>query len=858
MDQYYQILQHPYYQGELKKKIIEKLENIIGDPGDSTNPTKTYLITEDSLDIRLLVGKKRKLWQSLIIDRSSTPRGPPGPDNMNDGLRDVTNSIQHGDLPSAQSNLRTLISSLPTGPDKPANRIGALLHGILRIIRGAISRNVSTLTPSEGESVSKNIEEIKTINNSNNPVAPPIPPKPQAVVAAAEAAAAAKAAAVKARPANINAAFVDIPENSISRLATARNNLPAAAAEAEAAAAAEKAKAPVAAAAAAVAPAAPAAAALAGTTMSIDEVLSELYMLHKQYHDKTNLNLPGSIAIAWDIINLASQNLFHLTQTLTFEQKKILATYINIYSNVLVRENNMTSMASFELREAAEAKIGAEEEPAAVHRALPPSSAAASSAAAPPAPVAPVAPALAPKPQPAATPLIPEPLMKLKPPAAPPVAAAEAAAAAKAAAAAPAAAQAPPAGASGAAASGAGAGAASALGAAAAAANTSTPNVDISPRALALQWRQTRNIISPTLTLSDILQILYNPISNVYLHPNSSGAGRVMGIITLLGKKQFEYFYKTVLTVSSADANTYVASVARTAGQSSIDFLNTLVITLHNFKIRSSSLGNLNNQFYTLCRLLVNILISKINNKKNLITNKKLLLSEIRKDISTMTILNSVKTLNSKLVSPTTINYILDYFYHPRQQIGGNPHLTHLKIDEILDNPVFMNELQQKIAEQLDDIRYDFDNARTLLAQNPLATRGDRPLGVAAATSAPVGTAAAPAPAAAPATVPSAEEDLKNKLVERIVAAIDRSPIPIKLEIKQLSFSNVHNILKSSPLLSSLKTSGGSKKKSRTVTIKSDSMPKTVKGLKTRKKLLKKKIRKMNKRIKLNKKRIVN
>ena len=49
---------------------------------------------------------------------------------------------------------------------------------------------------------------------------------------------------------------------------------------------------------------------------------------------------------------------------------------------------------------------------------------------------------------------------------------------------------------------------------------------------------------------------------------------------------------------------------------------------------------------------------------------------------------------------------------------------------------------------------------------------------------------------------------------------------------------------------------GGSKKK-RTVTIKSDAMPKTVKGLKTRKKLLKEKIKKAEKKVKLNKNRVI-
>ena len=49
---------------------------------------------------------------------------------------------------------------------------------------------------------------------------------------------------------------------------------------------------------------------------------------------------------------------------------------------------------------------------------------------------------------------------------------------------------------------------------------------------------------------------------------------------------------------------------------------------------------------------------------------------------------------------------------------------------------------------------------------------------------------------------------------------------------------------------------GGSKKK-RTVTIKSDAMPKTVKGLETRKKLLKEKIKDVEKKVKLNKNRVI-
>ena len=371
---------------------------------------------------------------------------------------------------------------------------------------------------------------------------------------------------------------------------------------------------------------------------------------------------------------------------------------------------------------------------------------------------------------------------------------------------------------------------------------------------MALQWRQTQNILPTPLTLSYILQILHNPINNVYKHPSYSGTGRVMGIITLLGKEQFEYFYKTVLKVTSADANTSVASAAKSVNQTPHEFLKILVSKLDEFKIRSG-LGDLNNRFYTLCQLLVKILISKINNKKNLITNKKALLNEIRMDISDWTILNSVKTLNSKLVSSTTIKDILNHFYPPRPQIGGNPHLTHLKIDEILDNPVFMDALQKKIAEQLEDpsIHYDFDNARTLLARTPLTTRGSSPAGSAAAVAAPapVVTAAPAAPAAAPAATLSAEDDLKNKLVERIVAAIDRKPIEIKLKIGQAV------AIGAAASADATEASGGSKKKSRTVTIKSDSMPKTVKGLKTRKKLLKKKIRKMNKRIKLNKKRII-
>ena len=48
---------------------------------------------------------------------------------------------------------------------------------------------------------------------------------------------------------------------------------------------------------------------------------------------------------------------------------------------------------------------------------------------------------------------------------------------------------------------------------------------------------------------------------------------------------------------------------------------------------------------------------------------------------------------------------------------------------------------------------------------------------------------------------------------------------------------------------------GGSKK--RTVTIKSDAMPKTVKGLKTRKKLLEKKIKDAETKVKLNKNRVI-
>ena len=53
-----------------------------------------------------------------------------------------------------------------------------------------------------------------------------------------------------------------------------------------------------------------------------------------------------------------------------------------------------------------------------------------------------------------------------------------------------------------------------------------------------------------------------------------------------------------------------------------------------------------------------------------------------------------------------------------------------------------------------------------------------------------------------------------------------------------------------------LAASGGSKKK-RTVTIKSEPMPKTVKGLQTRKKLLKKRIKKAEKKVKLSKNRII-
>ena len=49
----------------------------------------------------------------------------------------------------------------------------------------------------------------------------------------------------------------------------------------------------------------------------------------------------------------------------------------------------------------------------------------------------------------------------------------------------------------------------------------------------------------------------------------------------------------------------------------------------------------------------------------------------------------------------------------------------------------------------------------------------------------------------------------------------------------------------------------GGRKKKRTVTIKSESIPKTVKGLKTRKKLLKEKIKKAEKKVQLSKNRII-
>lgn len=51
--------------------------------------------------------------------------------------------------------------------------------------------------------------------------------------------------------------------------------------------------------------------------------------------------------------------------------------------------------------------------------------------------------------------------------------------------------------------------------------------------------------------------------------------------------------------------------------------------------------------------------------------------------------------------------------------------------------------------------------------------------------------------------------------------------------------------------------STGGRKKKRTVTIKSESLPKTVKGLKTRKKLLKEKIKKAEKKVQLSKNRII-
>ena len=158
---------------------------------------------------------------------------------------------------------------------------------------------------------------------------------------------------------------------------------------------------------------------------------------------------------------------------------------------------------------------------------------------------------------------------------------------------------------------------------------------------------------------------------------------------------------------------------------------------------------------------------------------------------------------------------------------GGGPLLTHLKIDDILDNQVFITALELEIKRQLGQVQYEFENARTAAAQQ---------------------AAVAPVVAAVPI---AAKADLKDKLVERIVAAIEREPIEINLTF------DATKARKALAALAALAAIGGSKKRSRTVTIKSDSMPKTVKGLKTRKKLLKKKIRKMNKRIKLNKNRII-
>ena len=94
------------------------------------------------------------------------------------------------------------------------------------------------------------------------------------------------------------------------------------------------------------------------------------------------------------------------------------------------------------------------------------------------------------------------------------------------------------------------------------------------------------------------------------------------------------------------------------------------------------------------------------------------------------------------------------------------------------------------------------------------------------------------------------------KLLETITALIRRLPKDEKEKYMKLYIKTKTAAIEAFKAAKAAPASGGSKK-TRTVTIKSNAMPKTVKGLQTKKKLLKKKIKKAEKKVKLSKDRII-
>ena len=93
-----------------------------------------------------------------------------------------------------------------------------------------------------------------------------------------------------------------------------------------------------------------------------------------------------------------------------------------------------------------------------------------------------------------------------------------------------------------------------------------------------------------------------------------------------------------------------------------------------------------------------------------------------------------------------------------------------------------------------------------------------------------------------------------NKTIKELVVISD-NPIAGYIQGKNLR-TNTYGLFSVEDVKKAPTPIGGRKKK-RTVTIKSESIPKTVKGLKTRKKLLKEKIKKAEKKVQLSKNRII-